>query len=198
VFLIVFVSHAVSADFLWLSVFRSLFAKTIEVGDEGDVTVECFIVFLAVSHEINVVSAFLLSFVEDDNWDEFWLKKLVFKQSKSVTETVADLDDVFFIARKFNVAYIDFSWEWCLVDFDVANYACLFVKFEFVHTCTVCIVKLTTYFDQVFSQKAGIDDAVIVFVLDVDRCFFVIDECWQRDVASVGLRIVLEHLKTSK
>ena len=141
-------------------------------------TVECFIVFLAVSYKIDVMSTFLLSFVEDDDGNEFWLRKLVFKQSKSVSKTVTDFNNVFFIARKFNVAYIDFSWEWCLVDFDVANYACLFVKFEFVHTCTVCIVKLTTYFDQVFSQKAGIDDAVIVFVLDVDRSFLVIDECW--------------------
>ena len=117
----------------------------------------------------------LLSFIEDNDWNEFWLRKLIFKQGESVSKTVTDFDDVFFIARKFNVAYIDFSREGCLVDFDVANYACLFVKFEIVHTSTISIIKLTTYFDQVFLQKAGIDDAVIVFVLDVDRCFLVID-----------------------
>jgi len=50
VLLIVFVSQAVSADFLGLSVLRSLFAEAIEVGDEGDVTVECFIVFFTISH----------------------------------------------------------------------------------------------------------------------------------------------------
>ena len=133
---------------------------------------------MAISYKIDVMSTFLLSFIEDDDWNEFWLIKLIFKQGESVSESVADFDDVFFIARKFNVAYIDFSWEWCLVDFDVVNDASLFVKIEFVHTCTVCIVKLTTYFDQVFSQKAGIDDAVIVFVLDVDRCFLVIDKLW--------------------
>ena len=86
------------------------------------------------------MSTSLLSFVEDNDWNKFRLGGLKFEQCKSESESMADLDDVVFIARKFYATYIDYSGEWCLVDFDVANYTCLFVKFEFVHTSTINII----------------------------------------------------------
>jgi hypothetical protein len=82
---------------------------------------------------------------------------------------MTDLNDVFFVARELDVTDVDFSCERYLVDFDVADYACLLVEFEFVHASTVCILKLTTDFDKILSKKASIDDAVIVLILDVDR-----------------------------
>jgi len=116
-----------------------------------------------------VVSTFLLSFVEDDDGNEFWLGNLIFKQSESVPETMTDLNDVFFVTRELDVTNVDFSWERHLVDFDVADYACLLVEFEFVHACTVSVFELTTNFDKILSKKTCIDDAVIVLILDIDR-----------------------------
>ena len=115
------------------------------------------------------MSAFLLSFVEDDDGNEFQLGNLIFKQSESVPETVTDLNDVFFVARELGVTDVDFSWERYLVDLDVADYTCLLIEFEFVHTSTVSVFELTTNFDKILSKKASIDDAVIVLILDVDR-----------------------------
>ena len=82
---------------------------------------------------------------------------------------MTNLNDVFFVARELDVADVDFSWERHLVDFDVADYACLLVEFEFVHTSTVSVFELSTNFDKILSKKACIDDTVIVLILDVDR-----------------------------